>query len=77
MIPPRAPPGGVAARPGPSAHYCEHPGCDAWGAFGFGRRALRWFCFAHQAVGEAGLALAGPAPVADARPKNPGQGSLF
>jgi hypothetical protein len=37
-------------------HYCEHPGCEKWGGFGFGTiktEPPRWFCFEHRAEGEA------------------------
>jgi hypothetical protein len=31
-------------------HYCEHPGCTKWGAFGFahGKTEPNWFCFEHR-----------------------------
>jgi hypothetical protein len=31
-------------------HYCEHPGCEKWGGFGFavGKSAPTWFCFEHR-----------------------------
>jgi hypothetical protein len=37
-------------------HYCEHPGCVAWGEFGFGVDLLRgrrghWFCADHRGEG--------------------------
>ena len=36
-------------------HWCEHPGCKAWGGWGYGRRKdepLRWFCGEHREDGE-------------------------
>lgn len=36
-------------------HCCEHPGCKAWGAWGFGRNKHeppRWYCGKHKAEGE-------------------------
>ena len=41
------------AEPGASIHenhYCEHPGCQAWGAFGFeqDKTTTKWFCREHQ-----------------------------
>ena len=31
-------------------HYCEHPGCKAWGGFGYdiGKGETRWYCHEHQ-----------------------------
>ncbi|WP_373413859.1 hypothetical protein [Ensifer aridi] len=31
-------------------HYCEHPGCNKWGGFGFavGKSEPTWFCFGHR-----------------------------
>ncbi|TWB61709.1 hypothetical protein FBZ98_1011054 [Rhizobium sp. ERR 922] len=31
-------------------HYCEHPGCKAWGGFGYdiGKGETKWFCFEHR-----------------------------
>ncbi|WP_181150081.1 hypothetical protein [Ensifer aridi] len=31
-------------------HYCEHPGCEKWGGFGFavGKSEPAWFCFEHR-----------------------------
>ena len=31
-------------------HYCEHPGCKAWGGLGYdiGKGETRWFCFEHK-----------------------------
>lgn len=45
------------AAPTPSGiweHYCEHPGCDSWGGFGFSvaGRAPRWYCAGHMDEGE-------------------------
>ncbi|WP_084044708.1 hypothetical protein M728_001413 [Ensifer sp. WSM1721] len=36
--------------PIPYVHYCEHPGCKKWGAFGFdsGGAEPNWFCFEHR-----------------------------
>ncbi|MQB09502.1 hypothetical protein DXT96_06480 [Agrobacterium sp. ICMP 6402] len=31
-------------------HYCEHPGCKAWGGFGFSRSKAEkssWHCWEH------------------------------
>jgi hypothetical protein len=54
-------------RADPRNHYCQHPGCHAWGAFGFGGKSLKktafhsafqrkaqrkWFCGKHRAEGE-------------------------
>ncbi|MCV3243470.1 hypothetical protein [Mesorhizobium sp. ZC-5] len=36
-------------------HYCEHPGCKKWGAFGFargGKGISKWFCYEHREYGE-------------------------
>ena len=35
-------------------HYCEHPGCEKWGGWGYavGRSAPHWFCYEHRAEGE-------------------------
>ncbi|WEX76869.1 hypothetical protein PYH37_005220 [Sinorhizobium numidicum] len=35
---------------GPYLHYCEHPGCNKWGGFGFatGKAKPNWFCFEHR-----------------------------
>lgn len=40
----------IAPAAGPYVHYCEHPGCKAWGAFGFasGPSAPNWFCSEHK-----------------------------
>ena len=37
----------------PVVHLCEHPGCTAWGSFGFGPHAgsKRWFCAEHRMDG--------------------------
>jgi hypothetical protein len=48
-------------------HYCEHSGCDAWGAFGFGvdlrgGRRGRWFCEDHRADGAPKPEAPRPAP---------------
>ncbi|RAX42382.1 hypothetical protein [Rhizobium tropici] len=31
-------------------HYCEHPGCKAWGGWGYdiGKGETKWFCYEHQ-----------------------------
>ncbi len=31
-------------------HYCEHPGCKAWGGWGFdiGKGETKWFCYEHR-----------------------------
>lgn len=43
---------------GPWVHLCEHPGCKAWGGWGFasGRGRSRWFCYSHRGDGESGNA---------------------
>lgn len=44
------------APPGIWEHLCEHPGCSAWGSFGFTRGRnwpVRWYCHEHRAEGEA------------------------
>ena len=34
-------------------HYCEHPGCSAWGGWGYSRgKATIWFCGEHREDGE-------------------------
>ena len=36
-------------------HWCEHPGCKAWGGHGFQRSKnaeQHWFCYEHTAEGE-------------------------
>lgn len=38
------------AAPVHAEHYCEHPGCDRWGSFGFARMAGEqgtWHCAKH------------------------------
>ena len=31
-------------------HYCEEPGCKAWGGWGYdiGKGETRWFCYEHR-----------------------------
>jgi hypothetical protein len=31
-------------------HWCEHPGCQQWGGFGFERDKMKtdWFCIEHR-----------------------------
>ncbi len=63
------------AIPHPFVHYCEHPGCKEWGAYGFGCQLLkgirgRWFCREHKGDGERKSLVASP-PVA------PDQGRLL
>ena len=30
-------------------HFCEHPSCNRWGAFGYERRGkTEWFCLEHK-----------------------------
>ena len=43
-----------ATPPGIVEHYCEHPGCKAWGAWGYSRMkgASRYFCYEHRDEGE-------------------------
>jgi hypothetical protein len=38
---------------GANEHWCEHPGCKAWGGRGYqrGKRQMVWFCFEHCAEG--------------------------
>ncbi|MEW5729884.1 MAG: hypothetical protein AB1918_18790 [Pseudomonadota bacterium] len=50
----------------PFIHFCDHPGCRAWGSFGFGvslrhGRRGRWFCAEHKADGEHAATDAAPA----------------
>lgn len=35
---------------GPYEHYCQHPGCTKWGAFGYarGKGEYDWFCWEHR-----------------------------
>ncbi|MCL6708604.1 hypothetical protein M8R20_16545 [Pseudomonas sp. R2.Fl] len=33
-------------------HNCEHPGCKAWGSFGFDAGGMSWYCRDHRADGE-------------------------
>ena len=34
-------------------HYCMHPGCAAWGSFGFEKRyGQEWYCSEHKRDGE-------------------------
>ncbi len=34
-------------------HYCMHPYCRAWGAFGFEKRyGQEWYCSEHKTDGE-------------------------
>ncbi|HEY1877238.1 MAG TPA: hypothetical protein VGG66_07190 [Rhizomicrobium sp.] len=47
LSPPRAV--WLRSRADPRNHYCDHPGCLAWGSFGFARA---WFCFDHRADGD-------------------------
>ncbi|MBB2973929.1 hypothetical protein FHU14_004468 [Mesorhizobium sp. RMAD-H1] len=36
-------------RPGIAEHWCMHPGCKAWGSFGFtGRYGVEWYCGEHR-----------------------------
>ncbi|WP_407866604.1 hypothetical protein [Phyllobacterium phragmitis] len=36
--------------PGIVEHWCMHPGCKAWGSFGFaGRYGVEWYCGKHRA----------------------------
>ncbi|MHC2540428.1 hypothetical protein CN234_21555 [Sinorhizobium meliloti] len=41
---------------GPYVHYCEHPGCEKWGSFGFavGRGEPNWYCGEHRPEWKAG-----------------------
>jgi hypothetical protein len=37
------------------AHFCEHSGCSAWGAFGYSRgknQPSLWHCYEHRDDGE-------------------------
>lgn len=52
-------------------HPCEHPGCHAWGAFGFGvdlrtGRRGRWFCADHRGDGQPKQAALPAAPMVTA-----------
>jgi len=41
--------------PGIVEHWCEHPGCKEWGAFGYSRGKNQpsvWFCREHREDGE-------------------------
>lgn len=66
-------------------HFCQFPGCAAWGAFGVGFRPPEtgtWFCGAHLEEGRRMLAerksgAARPALPAAAPRKQPEQGRLF
>ncbi|MHC1549376.1 hypothetical protein [Phyllobacterium sp. K27] len=34
-------------------HWCDHPGCKAWGSFGFtGRYGISWYCGEHKGEGK-------------------------
>jgi hypothetical protein len=35
-------------------HYCEHPRCEAWGAYGYqiGKQQSHFYCLAHRGEGE-------------------------
>lgn len=50
-------PDGQLVRPRAFMHYCQHPGCTAWGAFGFKVRLQAknqpgvWYCAEHKADG--------------------------
>jgi hypothetical protein len=37
-------------RTGLFEHYCQHPGCKAWGGFGYsrGKGESDWFCWEHR-----------------------------
>jgi hypothetical protein len=36
-------------------HWCEHPGCNRWGSFGYGiGRDIRWLCGEHRPDGPVG-----------------------
>ncbi|PWE56396.1 hypothetical protein DEM27_08335 [Metarhizobium album] len=39
----------LRARPVLWEHWCEHPGCKAWGSLGYdvGHGESRWYCFEH------------------------------
>jgi hypothetical protein len=47
-------------------HYCDNPGCKAWGGFGFARGKLepvRWWCWEHYPYKAPGKSTAnGPLP---------------
>lgn len=35
-------------------HWCDHPGCKAWGGWGYTRgKIVHWFCPEHRSDGEA------------------------
>ena len=51
----------MAVKPGgdPREHYCDAPGCTAWGSYGFKWGATRkWACAAHRERGADWLARA-------------------
>lgn len=55
--PARIPEGAEPAHRAPTImfeHYCEHPGCADWGAFGYarGKGKSHWFCREHRDDGE-------------------------
>lgn len=88
MKPKKQIPGPVRAHPAdaiehPFIHFCGHPGCRAWGSFGFGvslrhGRRGRWFCAEHKADGEHAAAdAAPPAPQSPRGPTQPKQGKLL
>jgi hypothetical protein len=36
-----------------SEHYCMHPNCKSWGAFGFEKQhGQEWYCSEHKTDGE-------------------------
>jgi hypothetical protein len=50
-----APPAGIFE------HFCEHPGCQKWGGWGYPRgRGTTWFCYEHREDGEIGNGTAKP-----------------
>ena len=46
---------------GINEHWCEHPGCKAWGGRGYarGRSQMVWFCYEHCADADARPEAAG------------------
>ncbi|TSD83566.1 hypothetical protein FFK22_037080 [Mycobacterium sp. KBS0706] len=49
-------------------HFCEHPGCTEWGAFGHGHPAgtIHWYCKEHDpdhGLGAAGKGWRAPSTI--------------
>jgi hypothetical protein len=43
---------------GPVEHYCQHPGCKAWGGWGYSRAGgvIDWRCYEHRTEDHLGRA---------------------